>query len=235
LIHGYPDSSRSWSLTAPRLVGDFRLIVADVRGQGASEAPECCYTLPDLAYDMRLLLDELGIERASVVGHSLGSMVGQVFAQRYPERVNKLVLVASAASARGVAAPGGWMWDNIHQLRAPIDPDSQFVRNWQSNPTPVDEAFMTRARAESAAVPLHVWMGVLYELATSDYGRLSSQIQAPTLIVWGTKDVLFDAAEQEALRKAMPNATFKTFDGLGHNLAWEEPEAVGDAIAAFLR
>jgi len=235
LVHGYTDSSRSWSLPAPHLAGDFRLIVVDLRGHGASEAPECCYALQDMAYDMRLLLDHLGVERASLVGHSLGSMVGQVFAQLYPERLDKLVLIASAASAAGAAGPGSWLWDNVTVLSAPIDPESQFMRDWYSNPNPVDEDFLTRARTESAAVPLHVWNGVLYELATSDYGRLSSLIRAPTLIVWGAKDSLFDAASQEALRKAMPEATFKTFDALGHNLAWEDPQAVAGEIAAFLQ
>jgi pimeloyl-ACP methyl ester carboxylesterase len=179
-----------------------------------------------MAYDMRLLLDHLGIETASLVGHSLGSMVGQIFAQLYPERLDRLVLVASAASAAGAAGPGSWLWDNVTVLSAPIDPDSQFMRDWYSNPNPVDEDFLTRARTESAAVSLHVWNGVLSELATSDYGRLSSRNQAPTLIVWGAKDSLFDAASQEALRKVMPGAAFTTFDTLGHNLAWEDPQAV---------
>ena len=235
LIHGYTDSSRSWSLPAPQLADDFRLIVVDLRGHGASAAPECCYALQDMAYDLRLLLDGLGIDKVSLVGHSLGSIVGQLSAQRYPERLDRLVLISSAASAEGAAGPGSWLWDNVNKLSAPIDPNSQFMRDWYSNPNPVDEDFLARARSESAAVPLHVWKGVLYELATSDYGRLSSRIEAPTLIVWGGKDSLFDAASQEALREAMPKAAVKTFETLGHNLAWEDPRAVAGEIAAFLR
>ena len=59
LVHGYTDSSRSWSLPAAQLAHRYRLIAVDLRGHGASSAPECCYTIPDMVHDLRLLLDHL--------------------------------------------------------------------------------------------------------------------------------------------------------------------------------
>jgi pimeloyl-ACP methyl ester carboxylesterase len=81
LLHGYTDNSRSWSLVSPYLKS-FRLFAIDQRGHGDSSKPECCYTLADMAYDVKLFLDALKIERASVVGHSLGRMVAQVLRVR---------------------------------------------------------------------------------------------------------------------------------------------------------
>ena len=106
LVHGYTDSSRSWSLPAAHLAHRYRLIAVDLRGHGASSAPECCYTVPDMVHDLRLLLDHLKIEKVDFVGHSLGSMIGQVFAQRHPDRLRKLVLVGSTLSAARTTAPG---------------------------------------------------------------------------------------------------------------------------------
>lgn len=234
LIHGFTDNARSWSLIAPHLA-DRRLIAMDLRGHGKSEAPECCYALIDLAHDAKLLLDALNIEQADVAGHSLGSMTAQTLAARWPERVGKLVLVSSTSSMAEVAKRGGWLWEAIHGLEPPIDPNSQFMKDWYANPNPVDEEFLSRERAESAAVPLQVWKGVLYEGAAQEFGRMLPDVKAPVLVLWGDQDSLFAKADQDALKAALPAAEFKAYPGLGHNMFWEEPEEVAADIKDFLQ
>lgn len=234
LIHGYSDNSRSWSLVANQLAENYRLIAVDLRGHGQSSAPDCCYTLTDMAYDMKLVVDHYGLEKASVVGHSLGSMVAQVFAQHYPERIEKLVLVSTAMSATDLAEPGGWLWENVSTLEDPIDPDSQFMLDWYSNPNPVDEDFLTRERTESAAMPVKAWKGVLTEMATNEYGKLASLIEAPTMVIWGDQDGFFDAASQEPIKEAFPNARYEDYPDLGHNMFWEEPDLLAETINDFL-
>ena len=231
LLHGYTDNSRSWSLVAPYLE-NFHLFAIDQRGHGESSKPECCYTLADMAYDLKLFFDTLKIERASVVGHSLGSMVAQVFAANYPNRIEKLVLIGS--TIKPATKRGDWLWGAIMGLQAPIDPKGEFMKAWYANPNPVDPAFLEREMAESAAVPIHVWRGILIELLTNDFGRLAPDIKAGTLIVWGDQDGFFNEQAQNDLRAALPTAQFKAFAGLGHNLMWENPADVGEAIASFL-
>jgi pimeloyl-ACP methyl ester carboxylesterase len=233
LIHGFTDNSRSWSLILPYLEPHFRLIVVDLRGHGASAAPACCYALADMAYDVKLLLDRLGIARADLVGHSLGSMVAQTFAQTWPERAGKLALISSAASAKRIAGPGSWLWNNIHMLRAPIDPNSQFMCDWYANPHPVDEDFLTHERGEAAHVPLDVWLGVDAEMAKADYGALSVFIKSQVLIIWGQEDPLFDADDQAQLRKVIPQAQFFTLP-TGHNVMWEKPAETAGLLLGFL-
>lgn len=231
LIHGYTDNSRSWSLLAPFLKNR-HLFAIDLRGHGKSTAPECCYAYTDLANDAYLFLNAMGIDKADVVGHSLGSLTGQLLTAQHPEKVNKLVLVSST-TAVGMG-PGSWLWDNIMSLTPPIDPNGKFMTDWYANPNPVDEEFITPERAESAAVPLHVWKGVLWGTLVNDLSLVAPLIKTPVLIVWGDQDPLFDVTHQERLKKAFPNAEYETYAGAGHNMFWEFPEKTAAVIMAFL-
>ena len=93
LIHGYTDNSRSWSLLAPYLKAH-RLLAIDLRGHGKSDAPQCCYGYADFANDAALFLDAMGIAKADVIGHSLGSLAAQLLAAQHPEKVDRLVLIS---------------------------------------------------------------------------------------------------------------------------------------------
>src|SRR5258706_275105 len=95
LIHGYTDNARDWVRMLPYLSKHYRLILVDIRGHGRSSKPECCYTRLDFAYDIKLLLDALGVQKADIVGHSLGSIIAQTFAEYWPERTAHVVLISS--------------------------------------------------------------------------------------------------------------------------------------------
>ena len=149
-------------------------------------------------------------------------------------RVRKLVLVGSTLSVAKAGAPGSWLWENVHALTDPIDQGSAFIGEWTTNPMPVDGEFIAYERREACAIPTRIWRAVLQEMYAAEFGRLSSMIATPALIVWGGKDPLFDAEDQAALRKTIKGAQFVTFDALGHNLQWENPKGVAGAIAKFL-
>ncbi|PZR00507.1 MAG: alpha/beta hydrolase [Cereibacter sphaeroides] len=231
LLHGYTDNSRSWSLLAPYFK-DRRVIAVDLRGHGGSAAPACCYGLDSLADDLGGFMDAMNIEKADIVGHSLGSMTAGTFAALHPERVNKLVLISTAFKAPQGASD--WLWANVPSLPDKIDPDSQFMKDWYYNPNPVPADYIDRERAESAATPKQVWMGVLTGLTLADWSGLVPRITAPTLILWGDQDGLFDAASQEAVKAAFPKAEYQAYPGFGHNMFWETPETVGARITGFL-
>ncbi|NAZ37097.1 alpha/beta fold hydrolase [Rubellimicrobium sp. CFH 75288] len=231
LLHGYTDNSRSWSLVMPHL-GERRMLALDLRGHGRSEAPACCYGIDSFAHDLLGFMDAMGIERADLAGHSLGAMTAIAFAAAHPERVDRIVLIGAALSLPDAAAD--WLWQTVPNLEAPIDPEGEFMLDWYWNPTPVNEAFLARERAESAAVPLHVWTGTLQALVATDLAFPAARVTAPTLILWGDQDPLFDGASQDRLREAMPGAEHHVFPGLGHNLLWESPAELGGRIRAFL-
>ena len=231
LIHGYTDNSRSWSLLAPELA-DRHIFAVDLRGHGASDAPECCYTLLDFSHDLERFMVAQEIETADIVGHSLGSMTAALFAALHPDMVDRLVLISTAASMP--EASDDWLWENVPQLPETLDPDSQFMMDWYWNPNPVPADFIDRERAESAATPKQVWTGVLKGLTMTDWSPYAERIEAPTLILWGDQDGLFGEASQERVRQILPDARHETFEGYGHNMFWETPETAGPMIADFL-
>lgn len=232
LLHGYTDTSRSWTLVAPWLLRH-RLLIPDQRGHGGSDAPPCCYSASVLAEDARLFLDAMKVRTAAVAGHSLGSMAAMTLAAEHPGRVTKVALIGSTALVP--VKRGDWLWTNTHALKAPLDPRSAFLREWHpaNQPTPVDKAFAEAAMAEMLAVPLHVWRGVIRELADVPAGRHAADIRAPALILSGGKDPLFPPEHHAALAKAIPHAEARVFPDLGHNLAWERTAEIGPVLAGF--
>jgi pimeloyl-ACP methyl ester carboxylesterase len=234
LLHGFTDSSRSFSPMVPYL-GRYRLLIPDQRGHGASHAPECCYGSSQFAYDARLFLDALGVKRAAVVGHSLGSMVAISLAADQPDRVSKIVLIGSTALVP--VKRGDWLYDNVAAMAGPLDSRSQFAKDWHpaNQPTPVDPAFASAVNDELLRIPPHVWRSVMRELSYVPVGRNASDVKAPVLVLSGGKDALFPAEHHQSLLKAFPHAEAQVFAELGHNPNWEQPEAVASAIDLFLK
>ena len=233
LLHGYTDTSRSWSLVAPHLT-DFRLLIPDQRGHGATEAPACCFSTSQFADDARLFLDALGIKRAAVAGHSMGSMVAISLAAEHPERVSDIILIGSTALSP--VKRGDWLYDNVAALRWPLDRNSQFMRDWHpgKQPTPVDPTFAAAAMEELLVIKPHVWRGVMRELADVPVGRHAQDVKARVLILSGGKDPLFPAEHHASLIKAFPGAEAHVFPELGHNPNWERPEEIARMINRFL-
>ncbi|MGA2341940.1 MAG: alpha/beta hydrolase [Steroidobacteraceae bacterium] len=241
LIHGYTDSARDWVPLVPYLSKQFHLILVDIRGHGASSKPECCYTRLDFAYDVKLLLDALAVQKADIVGHSLGSIIAQTFAEFWPERTRRVVLISSTGGRPpGSSEPPQFDFAaEIRKLKEPIEADSPFMIAWWDSPTPVDPDFIRRQRKDAAAIPLRVWLAVLDQSLSGDnYGDLQStlpRLKAPTLLIWGSKDPIMQEPVRKTLRDALPAARVKVFDGLGHNPFWEDPPAVAAAVNGFLK
>ena len=238
LIHGYTDSDLDWAPLVPYLSKDFRLVIIDLRGHGASSKPECCYTRLDFAYDVKLLLDALGIGRADIVGHSLGSIIAQTFAEYWPQRTRRLVLISSTGGPPPGSRPRKPQFDYaaaIRRLHEPIDPDSAFMKEWWASPKPVDPQFLRRQRRNAAGIPLQVWLAVLDQgLMDSDLQRTLPRLRAPTLLIWGSADPIMEPAVRRTLREALPRAKVVIFPGLGHNPFWEDPRACAAVINEFL-
>ncbi|ASY71840.1 hydrolase [Sinorhizobium fredii USDA 205] len=232
LLHGFTDSARSWSLIAPHLAADFRLIAPDLRGHGQSDKPEGCYTIPEMAHDIRLLIRELELAPVHVVGHSLGGRLTQAIAERWPQVVRKIVLMSTSAVPR---ERKGWLWGNILALRDPIDPEGAFVREWCSTSLPVDENFLAHVRRESAAVPARVWHSIHYEQLAYDPAPLLQDISAPALILRGEEDEIATAEHQDQLKGGIIGSRFISLPGRGHNMHWEAAETLARLFDAFLK
>ena len=238
LIHGYTDNARDWVPLIPFLNKHYRLIVVDIRGHGRSDKPECCYAKIDFAYDIKLLFDSLHIPKADVVGHSLGSMIAQVLAEEWPDRMRRVILISSTGGPKPGTVPKKPSYDfaaQIRQLQEPVDPDSPFMIEWWASPKPVNEEFIRRQRQDAANIPLAVWLAVLEQgVNPADLQSTLPKLKAPTLLIWGSDDPIMEEEVRQSLREALPAAKVKVFAGLGHNPFWEEPEAVAKVVNGFL-
>ena len=242
LIHGYTDNARDWVPMLPYLSARYRLVLVDIRGHGQSSKPECCYTRLDFAYDIKLLLDALGVRKADIVGHSLGSIIAQTFAEYWPERTAHVVLISSTGGSppgQQRKAPQIDFAAEIRKLKEPIEADSPFMIAWWDSPTPVDADFIRRQRRDAAGIPLRVWLAVLDQAlpadnAFSDLQSTLPRLKAPALLIWGSQDPIMDEDVRRSLRSALPSAKVKIFAGLGHNPFWEDPRGVAEVVNAFL-
>jgi pimeloyl-ACP methyl ester carboxylesterase len=232
LVHGYSDSSHSFSQLLPLLDPGYRVHAIDLRGHGGSDRPADGYGIDSLAADVVSFLDAVGIARADLVGHSLGTLVARRVAETRPDRVDRLVLIGAAR------APVN---DDVRGLRAEVmELDettlSEFAREFQLSTvhTGMPDGFLDRVVEVSRSMPLHAWQGVIEGLAVFDDDADLARIAAPTLLLWGQHDAYFGRDEQEWLARSIPRARLHIYPDSGHNPHWEIPDIVARDIQAFL-
>src|SRR5262245_38409014 len=232
LLHGYTDSWFSFSRALPYFDPSWRVYILDQRGHGDSERPADGYTFPDFAADVIAFMDAKGIKRATLVGHSMGSIVAQGVALVAPERVERLVIVGSATTVRTEAVVG--FRQAVEKLSDPV-PEA-FARDFQVSCVhhPVPNEFMDRIVAQSRKLPARVWRAVMAGMLAGDYKTRLGDIRTPTLIVWGDRDAFFLRAEQDSLAAALPNAVLKVYPETGHCPNWERPEQFAQDLKDFI-
>jgi pimeloyl-ACP methyl ester carboxylesterase len=233
LLHGLGDSWYSFSGIMPKLPASFHVFAIDQRGHGDSDRPASGYTMADLSDDAVAFMDAMGITRATVVGHSMGSFVAQRVAITAPERVSRLVLVGSATTAIN---------DVVRALQAEVGklPEvmpPEFVREFQTSmiSAPAPQSFMDGVISETHKVPTRVMRAALDGLlASGDSARLGS-IRAPTLVIWGDRDAVFGRDEQLELYRSIGGAELQSYPGIGHSPHWEAPDRFVNDLLGFIQ
>lgn len=233
MLHGITDSWFSYSTVLPLFDASYRVFALSQRGHGDSARPDDRYAMTDFAADVIEFMDAMEIPRVVLVGHSMGSFVAQRVAYAAPQRVRKLVLVGSSASA----AHNEGVLELLREVEALSDPvPVEFARAFQDSTVyrPLPEDFMQQVTAESLKLPARVWRAAFKGLADDNNDHLLSSISVPTLILWGDRDTVFSRAEQEALLGGLRNAVLKVYPETGHALHWERPEQFADDLKKFI-
>ena len=231
LLHGYTDSAASFAPLVASLPDELRIIALEQRGHGQSSRGLASYTMADSTADVVGFLDAMQLERVTLVGHSMGSLIAQRVAIEHPTRVDRLVLIGAAANCNTAETQA--FLDEVRRLVDPIDP--AFVREFQYSTLalPAPDEFMEDAVAASLTVPAHVWRQALESLMQEDTTPSLAKISAATLIVWGDRDALFPRGQQDILDRLIPDSTLRILPGVGHAPHWEQPQRVAELIAAF--
>jgi non-heme chloroperoxidase len=232
MLHGYTDSSYSFQTLMDHLDPTIQAIAFDQRGHGDSSKPGCCYAPQDFAADVVAFMDARKIQTATIVGHSMGGLIAQLVAIRFPERVSGLVIVGSAASLSNPAVEG--LLAAVKELSDPVD--RKFAHEFQASMfyEPVPASQLEPYVDASMKVPARVWTDVMAQLATIDLRKDLRTIKARTLILWGDKDGFMTRADQATMFQEIPNATLKVYENTGHGMHWETPARVAADLAAFV-
>ncbi|KOP66508.1 alpha/beta hydrolase [Bacillus sp. FJAT-18019] len=232
LLHGFCGSSAYWEQQLPFLSG-FRVIVPDLRGHGRSDAPMGSYTIEQMADDVLLLMDELDIPKAAMLGHSLGGYITLSFVQRYASRLSGFGLIHSTAypdseeaKEKRVKAVSTIQGEGITAFVDGLVP-GLFAPD--TNPQCIQ-----RAKEIGYLTPPQGAIGAALAMRERPDRRdvLSASV-LPILLVAGDQDGLIPA--ERTFTTDHENVTQVVIEGAGHMSMMEQPEKLGEVIISFMR
>ena len=235
LVHGLGYARWGWEPVADAFAERYEVVLLDNRGIGESDAPPGPYSVGELAGDVLAVLDEAGVERAHVVGTSLGGMVAQELALGAPDRIDRLVLVCTTPGGPN-AAPMPEVTTKLVAEAPTLEPAvalRRFVENALAPGAPGELVERIVEHRVRTAQPFAAWAAQAAAGATFDaWDRLGS-LERPTLVVHGTEDVVVDPANAELLVERIPDARLVWFPGCGHLLFWEQPDRFVEVVGEF--
>jgi pimeloyl-ACP methyl ester carboxylesterase len=241
LLHGFGSSLHTWDVWAQGLARTHRVVRIDLPGSGLSP--------PDPAHDYRdersldmliALMDSLGLQRTSLVGHSMGGRIAWTLAAKFPERVDKLVLVAPDGFASfgfeygqpmDVPATLGLM---RHVLPKPLL--RMNLKSAYARPETLSDAVTTRYHDLILAPGARqAMLDRLRQTVLQEPLPLLRQIKAPTLLVWGEADAMIPVSNAQDYLQALPRSRLVSWPQVGHLPQEEAAEWSLQAVADFLR
>ena len=212
-LNGLSQSTVAWFLMLPYFKEKFKVILVDFIFQGQSSKTAEWRSFDRHAEDIKKLLDELKIEKATLVGLSYGSLVSQHFAVHYPQKLDKLILMSTFAHKTPYyeAIELAW-WNSLqiggYSLMLDVMLPSVLGENYFKNPIiPIDLMKQARTDANSNSDALFKLMRATRE--RPDYRPMLKEIKTPTLIIHGEKDLLLPFHMAAEVHKAIPNSRFE--------------------------
>jgi pimeloyl-ACP methyl ester carboxylesterase len=250
LIHGMVNSSRHWEDVALRLADRYTVIAPDLIGHGDSAAVRGDYSIGAHAASIRDMLAVIGIDRATIVGHSLGGGVAMQFFYQFPQRTERLVLVSSGGLGhevspllRSAALPGmdaligvvahrrilDALWALGARLRERGHGKGVYVQA-------VVRALRPLEQPGARAAFLHTLRSVIdvHGQRVSAVDRLYLLGSMPTLIVWGERDHTIPLEHGRAMHDAVPHSRFETLPRAAHFPHLEDPEGLARVLLEFI-
>lgn len=239
LIPGFASGAWNWFCQTQTLAKHFRVLTFDPRGVANSKAAdETNISIQTIADDVASLLDNLEIERASVLGASFGGFVAQEFALKYPERLDKLILACTSFGGKNHVAPASEVLqafattENLNspeRIRKFMIPafTSEFVKHH------FDQVEKVCRLREQNVVPETVYLAQLQSATGFDAEARVSNIEAQTLVLTGAKDLVVPPLNSDNLWRAIPNAKLKIIKGGGHLFFIEKAEEFNQTVIDF--
>jgi pimeloyl-ACP methyl ester carboxylesterase len=240
LVPGWAASTFSYRLLIEPLAERFRVVALDLPGFGFSErSPAHSYSVTSMATTLREFLRRLGIQRAVLIGHSLGGVVVQRLAVESPELVERLVLIGAASAAEPRREPRLVPSRTLAFFAQGLFAARPSLMGWGLRRIVADPAFATPAEAEGYLTPLRVpGTAAVLRRMIGDFGRDQavdlSRISAPTLIIQGEADHLVPMRTATALNRQISGSRLEIVRDAGHLVPEEQPQEAARLISDFL-
>ena len=240
MIMGFTGQASSWSERfLEQLRPHFQIIRFSNRGTGLTDKPQTEYSIPMMADDVAGLLAEVGIEKAHVLGISMGGMIAQELVLNHPQVVQGLALGCTTPGWSQGVQPS----QEVLALLAPVpgvSPEEQFRKAWPAIVTPEfverEREFleeMLRSGLENPTPVDTMGQQMAAIMRFDSYERLP-QIQSPTLIIHGDKDVLVPTKNGHILQERIADSTLRIVPEVAHMFFWEKPAESAGVIVEFL-
>ncbi len=228
LLHGYPLDHHIWDAVVPLLQDKFDLILPDLRGFGESTTMDTPYTMDDFASDIAGLLDQLGIGKAAIAGHSMGGYVALAFARLFPDRVAGLGLVASQT----LADPPDRKEGRYKSAAEVTEKGIQGVVETMTPKLTTDEQVQMVVSEVMKNQQPAAYVGALKAMAERiDATSLLSTFKFPVVIIHGDADALISIERAREMKDAIPHAHFAELKGVGHLPMMESPQETAQALS----
>jgi 3-oxoadipate enol-lactonase len=227
LLHGFPFNHSIWDQVVTQLAESARLICPDLRGHGISPAPDGIYTMESMASDITLLMDTLSIEKAILVGHSMGGYISLAFIAEYPQRCIGLGLIASGASA-DLPEKRISRYQTIADLE--VNGTNTICSSMPDSLTDTPEV-KSKVIEMICMTPIHGLIGSLKGMAERpDRMNLLPAITVPTLIVAGHNDKIIPIEAAKNMAHKIPDCKLEIIQGAAHMPMLETPMALSNAL-----
>ena len=238
MIQGLGASKNAWNLQRIAMATRFRSISLDNRGAGRSDKPTQPFTLEQMADDAIAVLDAAGVVTAHVVGASMGGVISQIIAVKYPHRVRSLTLVCTACRNHPWRQELLQSWAHTAEEKGMIEVGKEAAQ-WVMSP-----------RSFRRLVPAFTWMGPLAALrprhsfvsqiqaildTREDLVDELSSITAPTMVIVGNQDILTPRGDSEEIAERIPNAELVVISGAAHGLMMEHSTTFNKILIEFLQ
>ena len=249
LVHGFGGSLWQWEYQQAALASHYRVITLDLPGSGFSDKPDLAYTPDEMIAFFRGFMDALGIQKAALVGNSMGGGLVIGMAVTHPERVDRVVLISGMPKgvrekltgrlirrAVETSAPvwlirfGNWLtgrWVTEDVLKEIVYDHSLLT------PAVIERSYQNRQRPGLIS-PL-MTMARNLPLWEQGLARRIDEIRQPTLVIWGEQDEVFPPEVGRELQATIKGASFALVPKAGHIPQWEQPDIVNPLLITFLK
>ncbi len=229
------NAASSWVFQTKALSAHYRVLQYDCRGQGQSDHPESPYSMEMHADDLAALLLALDIDSAHIAGISYGGEVAQAFALKYPEKTRSLILIDTVSEVGTELRLVVDSWVDALKAEDPLAFFNATVPwNFSSAWIEANSAILENAKERYKLLDFPAVIRLCDAFFAVDFTERLAEINIPTCIMVGERDLLKGISYAEILKAAIPHAEYHVLMGAGHASCWERPEEFNSVLLGFL-